>query len=97
MNVLEAAQVLDIPGRASLYDIHTLFRELAKAWHPDISRHDPKISHTRFIRVREAYEILVDYCMNFEISFLQEDISKGTDYDSREFWMSRFGDDPIWG
>jgi hypothetical protein len=35
--------------------------------------------------------------MNFEISFLQEDISKGTDYDSREFWMSRFGDDPIWG
>jgi hypothetical protein len=35
--------------------------------------------------------------MNFEISFLQEDIRKGTDYDSREFWMSRFGDDPIWG
>jgi len=97
MNVLEAAQVLDIPGRASLYDIHTRFRELAKEWPPDISRHDPEISHTKFIRVREAYEILVDYCMNFEISFLQEDIRKGTDYDSREFWMSRFGDDPIWG
>jgi DnaJ-class molecular chaperone len=52
MNVLEAAQVLDIPGRASLNDIHTCFRELAKEWHPDVSRHDPEISHTRFIRVR---------------------------------------------
>jgi DnaJ-class molecular chaperone len=42
MNVLEAAQVLDIPGRASLNDIHTRFRELAKEWHPDVSRHNRK-------------------------------------------------------
>ena len=33
--------------------------------------------------------------MNYH--FQAEDIRESTDYDSREFWMSRFGDDPIWG
>jgi curved DNA-binding protein CbpA len=97
MIVPEAAHVLGIPGRASLNGIHARFRELDTVWHPDVSRHDPEISHATFIRVREAYEILVDYCLNFEISFSQEDFRKGTDYDSREFWISRFGYDPIWG
>jgi DnaJ domain len=97
MTVPEAAHVLGIPGKASLSGIHACFREQAKEWHPDVSCHDPEISHITFIRMREAYDILVDYCMNFEISFKPEDIQRGTDYDSREFWMSRFGDDPIWG
>ncbi len=97
MTVPEAAEVLGIPGRGSLNGIHARFRELAKEWHPDVSGHDPDLSHETFIRIREAYDILVEYSMNYEISFLAEDIRKGTDYDSREFWMNRFGDDPIWG
>jgi len=92
----EAAKVLGIPGRESLNGIHARFRELAKEWHPDVSGNDPDLSHVMFIRIREAYDILVGYGMNYEISFLAEDIRKGTHYDSREFWISRFGDDPIW-
>ena len=97
MTVPEAAEVLGITGRASLNGIHVRFRELAKEWHPDVSQHDPAHSHDRFIRIKEAYDILVEYGMNYELSFRAEDIRKGTDYDSREFWMARFGDDPIWG
>jgi len=97
LTVPEAAGVLGITGAASLNTVHTRFRELAKEWHPDVSRHAPALSHDTFIRIMEAYDILVNYCMNYEISFKQEDIRKGTDYDdSKEFWMSRFGDDPIW-
>jgi hypothetical protein len=33
--------------------------------------------------------------MNYEMSFQKEDIRKGTGYDSREFGMTRFGNDPI--
>lgn len=97
MSVLEAAQVLGITGRASLNGTHVRFRELAKKWHPDVSQHDPDLSHETFIRIKEAYEILVEYGMNYEVSFRAEDIRTGTDYDSREFWMAHFGDDPIWG
>ncbi len=97
MTVPEAAAVFGFTEGASLNAVHTRFRELAKEWHPDVSQHDPGFSHDTFIRIKEAYGVLVDYCMNFEISFRNEEIRKGAGYDSKEFWMSRFGDDPIWG
>jgi len=97
MTIPEAAEVFGITGTASLNGIHARFRELAKEWHPDVSQHDPDLSHATFIRIKEAYDILVKYGVNYELSFQAEDIRKGTDYNSREFWMNRFGDDPIWG
>jgi len=97
MTIPEAAGVLGVTGRASLNGIHARFRELVKEWHPDVSEHDPDLSHTSFIRIKEAYDILIEYGMNYELSFRAEDIRKGTDYDSWKFWMAHFGDDPIWG
>ena len=97
MTIPEAAEVLGITGRVSLNGIHARFRELVKEWHPDVSQHDPDLSHITFIRIKEAYTILVEYGMNYELSFHAEDIRVGTNYDSREFWKSRFRDDPIWG
>jgi DnaJ-class molecular chaperone len=97
MTIPGAAEVLGITGRASLNRIHTRYHELVKEWHPDVSSHDAHLSHITFIRIKEAYDILVEYGTNYELSFRAEDICKGTDYDSQEFWMSRFGDDPIWG
>ena len=97
MTVPEAAGVLGITNRASLNAIHARFRELVKEWHPDVSDHDSDLSHATFIRIKEAYDILVEYGMNYELSFRPEDIRNSTDYDSGEFWMEHFGDDPIWG
>jgi len=97
MTISEAAEMLGITGRESLNGLHARFRELVKEWHPDVSQHDPELSHITFIRIKEAYDILVNYGMNFELSFRPEDIREGTNYNSREFWMSRFGNDPIWG
>jgi DnaJ-class molecular chaperone len=96
MTIPEAAEVLGIFGKASPTGIHARFHDLVKEWHPDVSHHDPDLSHITFIRIKDAYNILVEYGMNYELSFLAEDIRKGTDFDSREFWMSRFGDAPIW-
>jgi hypothetical protein len=97
MTIPEAAEVLGITGRASLNGIHLRFHELVKEWHPDVSQHDPHLSHITFIRIKEAYDLLVEYGMNYELSFQAQDIRQSNDYDYREFWMSRFGDDPIWG
>ena len=97
MSMPDAAAVLGIKGKASLNGVQARFRELAKEWHPYVSEHDPGRSHGTFIRIREAYEVLTGYGMNCELSFAKEDLRPGTDYDSREFWMSRFGDDPIRG
>jgi len=97
MTIPEAAEVLGINGRRSLNGIYARFHELVKEWHPDVSHYDPDLSHVTFIRIKEAYDILVECGMNYELSFRAEDIRKGTEYDSREFWTTHFGDDPIKG
>jgi hypothetical protein len=96
MSITEAAEVLGTTGGASLSGIYVRFREPVKEWHPDVSQHDPDLSHVTFIRIKEAYDILVEYCMNFELSFRAEDVRTGTDYEPREFWMTHFGNDPLW-
>lgn len=96
-DIRDAALTLGITSRASLNEIHRRFRELARKWHPDVSVHDPGQSHDMFIRLKEARDILVDYCMNYEISFSEADISGATEQETDEFWRQRFGEDPIWG
>ena len=61
MTIPEAAEVLAITGRASLNGIHARFHELVKVWHPDLSQHDPDQSHVTFIRIKEVYDILVEF------------------------------------
>ncbi|HQA80198.1 MAG TPA: hypothetical protein PLV96_05325 [Methanoregulaceae archaeon] len=49
------------------------------------------------IRIKKAYDLLVDYCMNHVFSFRIEDLSRDLEQSPADFWMERFGDDPIWG
>ncbi|MDD5024040.1 MAG: J domain-containing protein [Methanoregula sp.] len=93
----EVAEVFGIHGRASVNGIHTRFRELVKVWHPIVSQHDPGLSHDVLIRINEAYDIVAEYGMNYDVLFRVEDIQKGTDYTPGEFRMIHCGDDPIWG
>lgn len=53
----EALQVLSLEVEASIEEITHTYRELAKKWHPD---HNPsKDAEEMFIRINEAYEILL--------------------------------------
>jgi hypothetical protein len=95
--IRDAALTLGITDRASLNAIHHRFHELVRQHHPDVSDREPEHAHEMFIRLKESYDLLVDYCMSRELSFRMEDLSRDTDRDAGEFWTSRFGDDPIWG
>jgi hypothetical protein len=95
--VLKAATVLGIGSDASLNDIRTRYHEQIKKWHPDTSRDDPDESHRKTILMNEAYNLLVDYCMNYRFSFRKEDICNNIGKNPADFWMERFGNDPIWG
>jgi len=94
--VREAADVLGIRERASLNEIRSHYRERIKEWHPDVSDNDPAASHAMTIRLNAAYDLLSDYCMNHAISFRMEDLAKDLELNPTDYWMERFGDDPIW-
>jgi hypothetical protein len=93
----EAAELLGIGGRASFNEIRQAYHDRIKKWHPDVSTQDPAMAHDMTIRVKMAYDLLVDYCMNHTFSFRIEDLAKDLEQSPADFWMERFGDDPIWG
>ncbi len=96
-NLREAADVLGIGEKASLNEIRQKYHEQVRTWHPDVSKKDPAVSHETTIRVKMAYDLLVDYCTNHVFSFRIEDLAQDLEQSPADFWMERFGDDPIWG
>jgi DnaJ-class molecular chaperone len=93
----EAAEVLGIPEHASLNEIRQRYHEQIKTWHPDVSQQEPAVAHEMTIRIKKAYDLLVDYCTNHIFSFRIEDLARDLEQSPADFWMERFGEDPIWG
>ena len=52
-------EVLGVPRRASLKDIRTAFRKLARKYHPDLNPGD-KAAEEKFKQIQEAYDVLSD-------------------------------------
>ena len=93
----QAAKLLGFTDKASLIEIRKRYHELVREWHPDVSVHEPGESHEMMIQYREAYEVLVDYCLNYRVTFTDESDKKRDISRSMEYWQEHFGDDPIWG
>ena len=99
-DVKEAAEILGICERASFNEIRQMYRDQIKKIHPDVSEKSPAVSNEETLRLNKAYSVLVSYCMNYSISFADEDISESLHFSKisyEDFWNERFRDDPIWG
>jgi preprotein translocase subunit Sec63 len=97
LSIREAADILGIAETASINEIRSRYHALVKEWHPDVSCYEPEDTHNTMIRLNEAYDILIGYCMQYEISFRPEDVRQASGSRQMDTWMERYGDDPIWG
>jgi molecular chaperone DnaJ len=52
-------EVLGVPRKASVKDIRTAFRKLARKYHPDLNPGD-KAAEEKFKQIQEAYDVLSD-------------------------------------
>jgi curved DNA-binding protein CbpA len=57
MHLFECYRLLGLPRNASLDDIKTAYRRLARKYHPDINKDDPTAAD-KFRLVQEAYQLL---------------------------------------
>ncbi|MEW6426952.1 MAG: J domain-containing protein [Thermodesulfobacteriota bacterium] len=95
--IVWAAARLELAGRATLAEIKRAYRKGCKVHHPDIqaaagnSPDDPGRAMTDLNR---AYRILLDYCAGYHFP-LQPGAAE--EQDDEEWWMNRFGNDPLWG
>ncbi|MDN3512474.1 MAG: molecular chaperone DnaJ [Candidatus Jettenia sp.] len=53
-------EVLGIDKNASKEEIKTAYRTLAKKFHPDLNKDNPKLAEEKFKEMSEAYEVLID-------------------------------------
>lgn len=93
----EAADILGIGDAASINQIRSRYHALVLEWHPDVSGYGSDETHNGMVRLNEAYEVLIHYCLRYQIPFSDKDgIQEGENgYDSA--WMDQYGCDPIWG
>ena len=96
--ITEAREILQITEEATIDEIKNSFHELMLNWHPDKSAHDNhniEESRDKSQKIIEAYQLIMNYCKLYKISFSKESVEK---YDTKdEFWWKRFGNDPMWG
>jgi DnaJ-class molecular chaperone len=93
-----AAEVLGLPGRASLKAIKARRRELMARWHPDARQDQPEeLCKEMAQRINRAYEIVLSYCENYEYPFGEEELKRDKERTYERWWQERFGDDPLWG
>ena len=97
LSIWEAADILGIAEQASINEIRSRYHALVKEWHPDVSNYDSEDTHNTMIRLNDAYDILISYCMQYKISFRPEDLRNTAETEPMDSWMERYGDDPIWG
>jgi molecular chaperone DnaJ len=53
-------EVLGVPRTASADEIKTAYRRLARQYHPDLNKQNPKAAEEKFKELSEAYEVLID-------------------------------------
>ncbi len=94
-DIIAAKQLLNLPERASMEEIKASYRRLIHRWHPDKCRDDESRCHEMSSRIIEAYKTIMVYCNQYKYSFADEEIRQYMS--DEEWWMDRFGSDPIWG
>ena len=89
----EASKLLGLGDRATLGEIKRAFHRLSKEHHPDVAGESPDADNDMMYRLTAAYNLLMRYCEEYRFPLKRPE---GDIYDAEDWWMDRFGQDPLW-
>ncbi|MBU0721010.1 J domain-containing protein [bacterium] len=88
--IMKSKSLLGLREKSTLKEIKLKYKNLMKKWHPDKHKDNVEKATKMSMQINEAYEIILDYCNNYEYSFDEENIKK-TSYSPAEWWHDKFG------
>lgn len=90
----EARRVLGLGEEATLAQIKAAYRRLSKEHHPDTRVEKADTGDEMMHRLTAAYRLLLRYCEGYRFPLVPP---AGDIYDAEDWWLDRFGQDPLWG
>jgi len=91
----QAREALQLPKHATMDQIKKQYKSLIKRWHPDKCNEAPERCEAMARRITDAYRIILNYCNSYQYSFERDEVKKHVS--ESEWWLQRFGSDPMWG
>lgn len=92
--IMWAKELFGLGDSATLAEIKLAHRSYSKLHHPDLAG-NTKRNQEKMLAINEAYQTLLSYCENFSYPLSCDE--RFLDVDDDEWWMNRFGQDPLWG
>ena len=69
-----ARKLLNLEEKATIVQIKSAYRNLAKKYHPDTTQESKEVSEEMMRGLNDAFKILLEYTLNVPISFKKEDL-----------------------
>ena len=92
--IVRARKILGLGDKASLAEIKKAYHRLSKKYHPDTQQGRDGTDREMMYKLTEAYNLLMRYCDSYRFPLVPPE---GHIYDAEDWWMDRFGQDPLWG
>ena len=91
--VFAAKELMGLGDSATLGEIKRGYRHKCKEYHPDLMG-DDKAKGDMMRNLTRAYDVLMNHYNQFKIPLIPPD---GETLEAEDWWMDRFGHDPLWG
>ncbi len=88
----KARELFKLGDKATLGEMKRAYHRMCKQYHPDKSTDNDPNGEIMY-QLTEAYDLLMRYAEQYRFP-----LSPGVHdvYDAEEWWMDRFGEDPLW-
>ena len=91
--ITEARDTLKLGDKATMGEIKRAYHRLSKEHHPDLVNGDAEKEKVMY-RLTSAYELLMRFCSEYRFPLKPDE---NNIYDADDWWLDRFGQDPLWG
>ncbi|MCK5708736.1 MAG: J domain-containing protein [Candidatus Aureabacteria bacterium] len=90
----QSRRLLELNEEVSIEEIKTAYRGLVQKYHPDkCSEEKKKFCEKKFREITQAKDELIKYCMQYKISFKENDVNeRNLDLDIMQGYQKRFYD-----